>query len=446
MNNKKIWFKYGSNKDNKILNKFSIRSIDYFLYIPGKNVEHNWKLISGLITNENFIIDPSLYIFLAPKKYIESMSTNSFSLFDKIFNIREKWLDVNFDFSKKIEYLENNISEIVGNSINYQTERFIDNSEETENDDDIITFLKLKDKKDLVNIISPYFYINSTGDFENLLSINLKYLNEFSEQTQIIKNKKIFFSICLDLNVLKNDELIDKVISAYSSFDKHSFIIWFNEFDPWDKIINKQGFLNMKNLFQKIGKDNLILHAGFPFNFFRNISNIDKIITNVGYGESRSVFASGGRPLPYFYFKNIHRRIRLTDFIHFLLEQNVAKNNEIDKKMFEEIICSCVNCKDLIKIINSLKNGLEDFQFIMLTTKDKLEKNEIKIRDIISDLIWNHFVYWKIEELNNFDYTKESLEKWKIEIENYSKIMNVDNKKILNFIDLLKVYEYEENK
>ena len=409
--NKKI-IKFGSPNDLKTFPNIK----DFVIYLNGNTIlQKKDSLISYL--KEFALIDTMSYLYLNKKtESMEEYGKNKKMIISKLIDI--DWFDKNY--KQRLEFVKNNTDVIFNESISFQKKFISEITNIDENDIDLGAIFNYNTKNLLLNM-TPYFYLQTEDNFDEILNINLNFINKNKTLEQIDKSNEFLATICLEKTFfLKNNkDKLSKIITEYNLKNNKYYSIWIDNFSFWDQSPYKY-FDNIYQLIKTIGEEILILHGDIFFKVLTSPllnTKLTRIVTNNGYGETRSVFGEGGRTYSYFYLYSAHRRINFTQFDKILNIKNIVKEDFIIMSEYEAKICSCVFCKDLFKDVK-----FSDFITLMTSKKSLMTKKQQIKHNWNSELIIKHFQFSKDkEDIEISDFNEEKilnfLNNWKEEIQ-----------------------------
>lgn len=390
----KIFFKYGHNKENIIYDY--LRVDNDIIYIPAKNAESS-KNIFKIIKNDNFILDPCEYLFLSEDKYLNDISFSQKKIIDDIFY---KGWD-NDTIEKRLSFLESdkNISDIVKKSLSKQLEILnqLNRFSHYKSNNDISYIDKFFDDFAFnLKYFSCPSFVMDVNYFGRIVEINKNILKKFKQELNLSKLEGvvIYKTMLFKKSLEEKDIILDKLINKNLQSNDIN-IIWVDDFSLFEK---KKLLENFILLIEHSKSSNIVMHGDYSISLLLN-NNICKglngVITNIGYGEKRKIFGSGGIPSIYYYSNIIHKRIQNGILRQYFDISKVTKDGIVfDKQIFYEKMCNCKFCKEILSISN-------DFNFIVSllnTNSNNLNKVEKLKKKRLSDLFISHFVESKINE------------------------------------------------
>lgn len=399
--NSEIIIKYGSNVETIFLNNWK-NKMNFTFYIQSHILKKKNNNIRDIIINNDLFIDPMTYLWLDPN--INELSSIKISSLNDIFG--ENYKEQNIE--EKIKKLLNDdsyLKEIVSKSINIQISYFDDlNSNNNLNDVEkkFFSFLDFKEKdKKLKYLVCPYFCFYDEKYFEDILSLNIKMIQHYIQITtenSTLKDKyeNDLFVFLLDKSIIKKESLLNKIIKKYETNLRKNFLFWFDDLSFSKNKIEE--IKNIKLFINEFQGQKMIMHADFLTSFLLNkhfINNpINKVITNIGYGESRKIFAIGGQNKVYYYLPKIHKRLNNIFFFKYIQDNDILNSNSfiINTNKFINNICSCAYCKHILEIENDSKKIF----YLLETNNDYLDDENKNIKKHLKSLFLCHFVNQKI--------------------------------------------------
>lgn len=386
----------------------------------------------GCELSEKFLIDPQTYAFQSYSHLLQSTKGKpkgvEVTVKKSIQTLLDKYgtrlTNIIVTGKRSLKYSDFNddegalfLDELCQNVIDFQLNTVKNESTENSEYGEYIEY-DIESNSSTLNLepfalIAPYFYMTE-NTLEHWLPHNI---NSIRISKQKFTDKKIYAQIVIDKDILLEEEVLQKLIDAYSGCTADGFFIWIDNFD--EKIIS---YKYLKN-FIKLIKDlkaalNKPIYQIYGSYFSIMLTNVYLTGTCHGmeYGETRDVYpVGGGVPVSKFYLPSIHKRLLYREVLDVLLTKDLLTSKEI----YFENVCSCKTCHEVIRIDPNIDFGA--YGNVKSTTfKRKAGGKEYSVTmdyptTDAKDLCLRHYLYNKEHEFQfvrgkNFEELKVQLE------------------------------------
>ncbi len=375
------------------------------------------------VHKNKYIIDPQTHIFQQDIKNIQTQNKSGTITIKKSVLVyldelpavlKNKYIHADGRLSASV--IEEHIDDLVDSVYHFETE-YVNKYVKSKEYDKYLAFAQIGPKIEAV--IAPYFMIKSSytkDEIDGWISLNVESAQKFLE-----KNNNAYpmgVQIVIDKEVLLRPNFVDSLCRAYKDVKAEFVFIWIDDFNLFEvtnahrvafkKLLECFTLLNMKPIMAYGGYDAIMLcHRDLTYRMYG-------VAQSVGYGENRAVTpVGGGIPVNKYYFYPLHRRLKMVDVIRILNREKFwNKDPQKASELFYSMVCSCKQCKNIIR------NNIKNFNLYNDSTAYTLTNGIKRNRPTFQATLFaaRHFMYskireWKSLEEMSFEELKEELKR-----------------------------------
>ncbi len=375
-------------------------------------VAYSSSAVADLVSvyKNQYIIDPQTHIY---QQNIDAVQTENKNGERTIKKSVKKYLDelpdslVSAYLAHKgnlsPEIIESRIESLVESVYLFET-KFVDKYIKGKEYDKYLDFVKLGPRPKVV--IAPYFMIKSS--YSDLDINSWMRLNRLSAEKFIVKNDNIYpvgIQIVLEKDVLERPTFFNSIKQFYSGIDAEYAFIWIDDLNLFEaKRTQQENFKKLLQILTDINLKPVMAYGGYDAILLCNNNlkfRMYGVAQSVGYGESRHITpVGGGLPVNKYYFPPLHKRLNMAQVAAILeTEGYFDMTKEAAAKKFYSSICSCKQCRNIIK------DNFDNFNMYNDSIPFKIRGNITRNRPTTDATLISamHFMHSKMSEWDSVE-------------------------------------------
>lgn len=410
-------------------------------------VAYSGSAVADLVSvhKNQYIIDPQTHIMQHDITALMSKSkkTNTFTIKKSVKQYLQQLPNLVTDIivekrrQLSINEIESVIDELVEKVYIFETE-YVNGFVKNKEYDKYLRYANIGPQPKVV--IAPYFMIKKDMESEQLqryLKLNEVCLQKFVEyQKNSGKHYPVAAQLVMDKEILRDAEIIPKIRSIYDKDGYEYIFIWISDFSTWESSDGeKRNFYELVRMLNEIKKKPIMSYGGYDSILLCHKEMKARLYgtaQSVGYGEARAITpVGGGLPVNKYYFGPLHKRMRFDEALSILMNSGYfdnSKTNANHAKDYYYNICSCKQCKEIIKDdIDNFKIYNESVPYLVNARYGQIKRNRPTTQANLVAAF--HFLYKKVEEWKQLDELsiEELVSKLIINYQMYSTQKETDN-------------------